>query len=105
MYQRQVRVGEHDLDPAPRLDTVEHLKHEVVDRPVARLRSGGTGLEAREGEEVPHDPVEPLRLAGDRLGEAPAVLGKEGEYAVRKRVGRSQDSHQRRTEVVTDRAQ
>ncbi len=105
MHERQVLVGEHDLDAAPGLDAVEHLQHEVVDRPVARLRSGGAGLEPREVEEVAHDPVEPLRLAEDRLGELAAVVGIERELAVRERAGRGEDRHQRRAEVVAHRAQ
>ncbi len=105
MHERQVFVGQDHLDAAARLDAVEHLQDEVVDRPVARLRSSRPRLQAREVEQVADDAVEPLGLAEDRLGELAAVLGRERELAVGESAGRREDRHQRRAQVMADRAQ
>ena len=84
---------------------VERLGDELVDRPELGRRRCRVRLQARELEQVRHEPFEPPGLDVDRLDELGAVELVELELFGAKPVRRCPDRRERRAKVVRDRLQ
>jgi hypothetical protein len=101
---RLVREGDHHSPPGV-ADLVEGLHHQVVDGPQIRRGPSGARLEAREVEQVPHQPVQPARLAQDGRHELAAICRFEREVLPGESACRGKDRHQRRAQVMAHRAE